>query len=431
MPQLLTNGKSPRSFWRIRFTVVSLCALATFICYMDRVSISIAIIPMATEMSWDAETQGRVLSSFFLGYLLTQVLGGWLADRFGGKAILGYGVILWSLFTFITPPAAALGLTVLILVRIGMGMGEAVCFPSVYSLVGRWMPVSERSRAIGLNNSCVPLGTVFALLVTPIIVENFGWEWAFYLFGFAGLLWWLFWQKLVTAEPETHPRISQIELDEIRAETGGSDNHIDDAPTIRDLLKLRPVWAIIVAHFCTNWSVYVLLSWLPTFVNKGLGVDFASVGILTMLPHICAFFAMNYAGRMADKMISKGMDITKVRKIMQTLASGGLAVAFLFVGSVNSVTAAITIMCIGTAFSAFVTGGFLVNHMDIAPRHAGKLMGLTNTAGTLPGIVGVYISGLILQATGSWSLVFQVTAGITLLGLIFYLAFASGKKIYN
>jgi ACS family sodium-dependent inorganic phosphate cotransporter len=103
----------------------------------------------------------------------------------------------------------------------------------------------------------------------------------------------------------------------------------------------------------------------------------------------------------------------------------------LLVGEVTTVTAAIGIMCIGSFIGGFVTGGFAVNHMDIAPCHAGKLMGLTNTAGTIPGVIGVYVSGLILDATGSWALVFQVTAGVTLFGLVFYLIFASSEQLYD
>ena len=100
-------------------------------------------------------------------------------------------------------------------------------------------------------------------------------------------------------------------------------------------------------------------------------------------------------------------------------------------GEVESAWAAIAVMSVGTALGAFVTGGFAVNHMDVAPRHAGTLMGLTNTAGTVPGVIGVFVSGLILEATGSWALVFQVTAGITLFGLAFFLLFASGKRLID
>ncbi len=415
--------------WPRRYNVVGLSFLAVFVCYIDRVNISVAIIPMAADLGWSMQTQGLVLSSFFVGYLLLQVVGGQLADRFGGKVVLATGVLLWSLFTILTPPAAFMGIGILIATRILMGMGEAVTFPSIYSLYSRWVPLTERARAIGLTNSGIPLGTVFALVVTPYIVEAFGWEWAFYLFGIVGGFWFILWQRAVTATPLTHPTISEAELGIIDA--GATPRAATDRVPWKALMTSMPVWAIIVAHFCNNWSLYVLLSWLPTFVNKGLGFDYASVGWVTMIPHIASFLFLNIAGNVADRLIARGMAVGHVRKLMQTIGFGGLSIALMIVGQVESAWMAIGVMTVGNALAAFVTGGFAVNHMDIAPKYAGTLMGITNTAGTIPGIIGVFISGLILELTGSWALVFQVAAGITLFGLVFYLVFSSGKRLFD
>jgi len=417
------------SHWPRRHLVVFLAFLSVFVCYIDRVNISVAIIPMAEDLGWSLGTQGTVLSSFFVGYLLLQIVGGRLADRFGGKVVLGAGVLLWSLFTILTPPAAWMGFTVLLLVRVGMGMGEAVTFPSIYSLFSKWVPLSERSRSVGLVNSGIPFGTVFALIVTPIIVQKMGWEWAFYLFGAVGVLWFLFWQVSVTARPQEHAAVSSSELAVIEETNAYVENA--DTPKLTEFLKSGAVWAIIVAHFCNNWSLYVLLSWLPTFVNKGLGVDYASVGWFTMIPHIASFIFLNIAGNVADWLIRSGIDVGRVRKIMQTIGFGSIATALAIVGEVESAWMAIAIMTVGNALGAFVVGGFVVNHMDIAPRHAGTLMGITNTAGTIPGIIGVAVSGYILEMTGSWALVFQVASGVTLVGLVAFLLFSRGRKIFD
>lgn len=418
------------AYWPRRYILVGLTFLSVFICYIDRVNISIAIIPMAEELNWNSRTQGLVLSSFFVGYLLLQIVGGRLSDRFGGKVVLGAGVLVWSLFTILTPPAAMVGLSLLIAARIAMGMGEAVTFPSIYTNYGRWIPIEERSRAVGFTNSGIPLGTVFALIVTPIIVQRLGWQWAFYLFGIVGVVWFVAWHRIIASAPESDAAMSTEELELIKAGVAAAKDEVD-APTILEFLKHRPVQALIVTHFCNNWSLYVLLSWLPTFVNKGLGVDYASVGWVTMIPHAASFLFLNIAGNITDRLIRGGMAIVKVRKLMQTIGFGGLSIALFTVGEVDSVWMAISIMTVGTALGAFVTGGFAVNHMDIAPRHAGTLMGITNTAGTIPGIIGVYVSGVILDVTGSWALVFQVAGGITLFGLIVFLLFASSDKIFD
>ena len=118
-------NESNSGFWKTRYSVILMCFAATFVCYIDRVNISVAIIPMAEEFKWDLETQGIILSSFYVGYLIMQVMGGFLADRFGGKVVLGLGVLIWSFFTIATPWAAFSGMIGLLAARVGMGLGEA------------------------------------------------------------------------------------------------------------------------------------------------------------------------------------------------------------------------------------------------------------------------------------------------------------------
>ena len=426
IPTTLTGARG----WPARYTVMAMAAIAVFICYMDRVIISVAIIPMAADYGWNPEQMGRVLSSFFVGYLLTQVAGGWLAERYGGKIVLGAGVVFWSLFTIITPIAAAGGMAALLVTRVLMGVGEGVTFPSIYAMFGRWIPLTERSRAIGILFSTIPLGSVFALLATPWIVSHFGWEVAFYAFGAVGFVWWAVWQRNATPTPEQHPRMTQAELADIRG-ADYQDTPGGPPPPLLVLLRTPAVWAIIVCHFCANWGSYVLLAWMPTYINKGLGVDFESVGIFTMIPSVFAFLSMNAGGWIADRMIRGGMDVTRVRKIMQTVGFGGSAVILALVGYVQSIPLAIALMSLGNVFGGAVAGGFGVNHLDIAPRGAGIIMGLSNTAATIPGIIGVYISGLILAATDSWALVFQTAAAVYLFGLLFYAIFGSSKKLFD
>lgn len=417
-------------FWQSRYTVIAMCFAATFVCYIDRVNISVAIIPMSEEFGWDVRTQGAILSSFYVGYLVMMIYGGRLADRYGGKLVLGFGVLIWSLFTIVTPWAAVAGLIGLFITRIGMGLGEAVTFPSVYSLITRWFPADEKSKAVAFNSSGIPIGTVFALIVTPVIVVHLGWQWAFYLFGMVGVLWYLAWRKLVSSTPQEHPTISAQELAYLE-ENASASGAVEETLPLMGFLRNKAVWAVIVAHFCSNRTLYVILSWLPKYVNEGLGVSFAAIGLIAMLPHITSFFCLNIAGNIADRMIKSGMDVTFVRKLMQTIAFGGLATCLLLISTVDTVWAAIGILCLGKVFSAAGVGGYAVNHMDISPRHAGTLMGITNTAGTIPGIIGVFITGLILEATNSWAMVFQVTAGVTLFGMVFYLIFASGEQQFD
>ncbi|WP_173205217.1 MFS transporter [Sphingopyxis sp. BSNA05] len=230
----------------------------------------------------------------------------------------------------------------------------------------------------------------------------------------------------IASSPRLQPGISQAELDLIAADTI-ADTPVGPTPW-RALMTNMPVWAVIVAHFCNNWWFYVLLAWLPTFVTKGLGVDYASVGYFAMMPHIALFLCINLSGVVADRLIGRGMTITHVRKLMMLIGFGGSIAALLLVAQAEDAVTAITIMTVGSALGAFAVSGFFVNHMDIAPEHAGTLMGITNTAGTIPGIIGVLVSGWILDITGSWALVFQVAAAVAAFGLVFYLIFGSGER---
>lgn len=412
-----------------RFKVITLTFLAVFICYIDRVVISLAIIPMSSEMGWSDTERGIVLGMFYLGYIFTQIPGGLLSDRYGAKLVLGIGLLVWSVFTLITPLAFFAGFYWLLLSRLGMGLGEAVTFPAWHSLYARWIPFKERARSVALTNSAIPIGTIFGLLVTPIIITRLGWQWAFYLYGAVGFIWYYFWNKHAFSSPKKDPNISEEELIYIQENAPASEE--DEPLPIKKLLFNRPLWAIAVAHFCNNYSLFVFLSWLPAFINEGLGVPWAAVGLLAMLPHLASFIFTNVGGYFADYLTNKGVKLITVRRLCNSIGFGGAGIALCIVPMFDSVGAVITIMCIGNVFAGFSAGGFIVNHADIGPKYTGRLMGITNSLAAIPGLIGGILTGMILDATNSWSMVFYVTAGVTFFGGIFYLLFASTEKQFD
>ncbi len=414
--------------WPQRFNVIGLCALATFICFLDRVNISVAIIPMAGELGWSLSTQGLVLSAFFWGYLATQVLGGWLADRYGGARVLGLAVVWWSAFTLLTPPVVG-SLLLLFAVRVGLGMGEGVAFPATYSIIARWIPLPERTRSIALLGSGIPLGTAAALLASPWIVQHFGWQMAFYSFALLGFAWYAVWRAQVSDDPATDPRIDPREREYILSHRPPLDG--GTPVSWRRLLAHRATWAVIIAHFANNWGIYVILSWLPTYFVRELGVDVSQVGGYAMLPWLTMFVMNNVVGWIADALLNRGVDVTRVRKLMQTVGFAGPAAFLLAVSDVSSAPQAALYIACALGLASFSLAGYGVNHLDIGPRYAGVLLGFSNTAATIPGIVGVALTGWILETTGSWSMVFGLAAGVYALGLVCWLAMATGERIFE
>ena len=198
--------------WSRRRVLVGLCFLACFIAYTDRVNISVAAVAMREELGWSQTEKGLVLS-VVLHRLHALHVRERLRSRSATAAATcsGCAVVAWSAFTLLTPPAAAVSIPLLIAARIFMGIGEAAIFPAAVELYSRWIPVTERTRAMARLLSGIPMGTVVGLMATGWIVGRWHWSMAFYSFGVLGLVWAVVWFARVANDPETDPRITAAE----------------------------------------------------------------------------------------------------------------------------------------------------------------------------------------------------------------------------
>ncbi|KAH7302598.1 hypothetical protein KP509_23G079200 [Ceratopteris richardii] len=411
-----------------RWVIVILCFFAFLLCNMDRVNMSIAILPMSAEFNWDHTTVGLVQSSFFWGYLLTQIAGGIWADRIGGKQVLGFGVVWWSLATMATPIAAKIGLPVLLFVRACMGIGEGVAMPAMNNLLSKWIPLSERSRSLALVYSGMYLGSVTGLAFSPSLIHKFSWPSVFWSFGSLGAFWYLAWQRFASSSPLEDPKISAEEKKLILG------NNIKKEP-IKEipwklLLSKAPVWVLIVCHFCHNWGTFILLTWMPTYYCQVLKFNLMESGLFSVLPWLTMAIAANLGGWIADTLVSKGVSVTNVRKLMQSVGFLGPAFFLSQLSHVTSPFSAVLCMTCSQGFDAFSQSGLYSNHQDIGPRYAGVLLGLSNTAGVLAGVLGTAATGYILQH-GSWDDVFKVAVGLYLFGTLIWNLFATGERIFD
>ena len=429
-----SNAASPAgSRWLVSMTV-----LAVYICMIDRIAISIAIIPMAEENGWSPTVQGAVMSAFFLGYVTLQIPAGYLSDRFGGKWVLGLGVLFWSLFTLLTPASAALGISILLACRFLMGVAEAVTWPSIYSLYSRWVHPDRRASAVGLMNSGISGGSVIALICTPWLISVWSWQGAFYLYGLLGILWFAIWAPIARSRPavETDWDASEAALanpkslqDENQAET--LSQPVYPRLTVRGMLRSQAVWAIAIAHICINWSLYLVLSWFPTFVNRELGADLQLAGFLALAPTLVSLIMAPTAGRLFDRLVARGADRLKIRRWMQSIAFLGITGAMLGITLTDSLAVSVTVITLSNALTAFSIGGFATNHLDIAPNQSGLLMGVTNTLAAVSSSLSVFVSGWIQTATGGWDAVFQTAAGVSLLGAVIYVRMSGVKREFD
>jgi Sugar phosphate permease len=426
---IAVSGDGTRIRWQKRHTVMLLCFMAAFICYMDRVSISIAVVAMQEQYGYSETTKGLILSSFFLGYCLFQIPSGYLANRFGGRLTLGLAVLIWSVFTIITPFAAMTSIPVLIAARIGMGLGEAALMPGVFNLYSRWIPQNERSRAVSFVLSGVPTGTVFALLSAGLIVAAWNWPALFYVFGGFGIIWVVIWFARIHPTPAQHPTISEAERT-LLADVGQKPVNVPDSIPWRALAFKPPLIAIFINTFCCNWTMFVLLAWLPSYLVKSQDFGIVGAGFYSALPWLIMFVVINLAANLADRMIAGGKSVTFVRKLMQTVGMLGSAL-FLILAAGGWLLGPVLSMCGAIGMLAFTFAGYAPNTLDVAPRYADVLAGITNTIGTLPGVFGVAITGWLVQQTGTFGSAFAIAAGLNIVAAIVWLLFATGKKVVD
>jgi ACS family sodium-dependent inorganic phosphate cotransporter len=410
--------------WR---TTTLALALAVATCYADRANAPTAIVAMKDGLGWGKYEEGLVLGAFFYGYGATQILGGRLADRAGGKTTLGWGVATWSAATAMTPVAARAGLVPLIVVRVVLGMGEGVAFPACHAMIARETPRERRSTAAAAVTAASYAGAAFAFAVTPVLVRAFGWPSAFYCFGALALVWAPFWFALPDRR-ETGRDEDEDEDEETRGFIAESNDAASTSAASfaiwKELVRRREVRAICVAQFTQSWGMYGLLSWLPTYFNEAQGVDLADLPAFTFVPYVLQGVLGFGVGVVADDLIhEKNVPVKTVRRAAQCAGTLGPALCLLAAASPlaeGNATFAAVAVDLGLALSALTLAGVSVSHLDIAPQHAGMVFATGNTAATLAGALAVPVSGAILDASDSWSLVFAVIAFVYVSGAIYW-----------
>ncbi|CAN6175294.1 unnamed protein product [Urochloa humidicola] len=426
-----------------RYKLIGATSLAFVICNMDKVNLSVAIIPMSHQYGWNSSTAGLVQSSFFWGYALSQLPGGWMAKLFGGRKVLEVGVVTWSLATAIIPAVAGF-MPGLVLSRILVGIGEGVSPSAATDLIARSIPLQERSRAVAVVFGGLSFGSVLGLLFAPPIIQNLGWESVFYIFGLLGIIWCIGFKSL----NERQLGANKVLLSLGQSSTGSSglvssavssessDSSLEDLQnSLKDVpwgafFKSKAVWAMIYAHFCGSWGHYTCLSWLPTFFSEELNLNLTEAAWVSVLPPLGSMVITSIAAPFADNLISNGVDTTKVRKICQTIAFVSPAI-FMMLSSVDlglPPWEIVAFLTSGLALSSFAFSGLYCMHQDISREYASILLGITNTVGAVPGIVGVALTGYLLDSTHSWSVsLFAPSIFFYLTGTVVWLAFASSE----
>lgn len=242
---------------------------------------SVAIIPMAQEFGWSPGTAGLVQSSFFYGYMLVQLPGGYLASRFSGRRVLPAGVAMWSAATAAVPLLAST-LPGLCLSRALVGLGEGVAPSAVNDMVARVVPQSERSRSISLIFGGLHVGSILGLLAAPPLIERFGWASVFYAFGAVGAVWVAAFERVVREDGPLMEEARSVML------TDESRTGVATVVPWRAFVRSAPVRALMFTHLCNNWFHYTILAWLPSYFADTLQMDLVQASqVRALFIHEC------------------------------------------------------------------------------------------------------------------------------------------------
>ncbi|XP_076045681.1 putative inorganic phosphate cotransporter [Oratosquilla oratoria] len=461
------KAKAPKAFWGVRHTLVLMGFLGFASTYGMRVNLSVAIVAMVNytstsstdnngddgntcplpedggsqdstqevtgEFHWDENVQGLMLAAFFYGYAVSNLFGGRLAEHFGGKVVLGWGIVLTGVFTVISPFCAWVAPELFFAIRVIEGLTEGVTFPAMHLLLATWAPAVERSHFSSLVYAGIQFGTVITMPVSGWLCNTDflgGWPSVFYIFGALGIVWGVFWYFLAYDLPEEHPRITQEELLYIQSWTADNKQKKTLAVPWRDIFTSRPFIAVAILHFGNNWGFYTLLTELPTYLKNIQHYDMKSNGLVSALPYLIMWLVSVAYSTTIGQLSRRGkISLVGIRKLSASIAAYGPMLALVAMCFVNcDRTLALVVLCLAMGLNGAVYCGYTSSHMDLAPNFAGTLMGLTNSFGTIPGIAAPSVTGAITyqnQTLGAWRVVFGLAAVLYLLSATFYISFIS------
>lgn len=383
--------------------------------YVDRVALSVASKPIATEFNISPVEMGYLFSSFLWLYLVCLIPMGIVVDRFGTRAVNAWGMAFWSLATVFTGFAWSFGS--LLSTRLAMGIGESTTYPAGGRVIREWAPRGERGLATAIFNSGAYAGPAFGALLVAWLIDAFGWRGAFMAAGSIGFVWLAVWLVLYR-KPEHATFIDEAERLTILRERDASVDALSQAgrPSgVATLLRSQTMWGLALTQGCGVYTQYLFLTWLPNYLQTTKDLSIIKTGLYTALPYAIAVVLGMLLGRLSDKMLTAGGGIgegQRRRMVVLMMLSSSVILLAPVVDNIWLILALITISLTGisTAISLNIA---LLNDLLRSPQDAGKAMGILITGGNVFGILAPIVTGYVIAGTGSYNWAF-VVAGLLL-----------------
>jgi ACS family glucarate transporter-like MFS transporter len=400
---------------RTRWMILAMLFAITTINYADRATISIAAPEIKKALGLSSVQMGFVFSAFAWSYVLAQLPGGWLLDRFGSKITYFFSIFLWSVFTMFTGAAGFVAggtaVTLLFVLRMMVGAAEAPSFPGNSRIASAWFPTQERGLAAALFNSAQYFATVLFAPIMGWLVHSFGWQSVFYVMGGLGVLMSFVWLKTIYG-PREHPRVSASELKYIeeggalvdleRSTRSAQPSQIDTFACIKELLSNRMLLGVYIGQYCITTLTYFFLTWFPVYLVQERHMTILKAGFVASLPAIAGFLGGVVGGWMSDRLSKAGYSLSVSRKVPIVI---GMLMSMSMIACNYIQTDMLVVAIMSLAFFGKGVGalGWAVVS-DTSPKEAGGLSGaLFNTFGNTAGITTPIVIGYIVETSGSFA----------------------------
>lgn len=391
---------------KVSSRLLALLVISVFINYIDRGNLSIAAPLLKDELHLSASQLGILLSSFFWTYASFQFVSGWLVDRFAVGWVMAAGFFLWSMATAAT--GLMHGFLLLLMVRLVLGVGESVAYPSYSKILAKYFPEERRGFANSLivaGNTC---GPGFGMFLGGMLMARYGWRSFFVVLGLISLLWLVPWFRWMprTQKPETQ------------------DPALDVAtPSLSDILKLRSAWGTCAGLFCVNYLSYFLITWLPFYLVRERHFSMDKMARIAGVSYLSAALASALCGWFSDRRIVAGATPTRVRK---TVLGAGMACAgAALVGCVvaRSDISIMWLILAAASFGAASSNMWGITQTLAGPQAVGRWTGFQNFCGNLAGIIAPALTGFVVDRTGEFFWPFLIAAGVAIAGTFVWVFF--------
>ncbi|MEO8938739.1 MAG: MFS transporter [Burkholderiaceae bacterium] len=411
--------------FKVRHLILGLMCMLYFVAYIDRVNISVAAPFIRKEFGLSPTELGILFSAFAYPYAAMQIFGGWCADKFGPRIVLTVLSLIWATATILC--GFAWGLTSLLVFRMILGLGEGGAFPTATRAFTFWLPSTERGFAQGLTHSFARLGGAVTPPIVIGIVAWYGWRESFIALGVLSLLWTALYVWFFRNTPIEHKWMTPGELKEIGIDTAKMKQTSRGKTPWAEMI--RKMWLVTFVDFCYGWSLWVFLTWLPSYLKDARGFDLKQLALFASLPLLAGVVGDTLGGVVSDQIYKRTGNLKIARRIMLVIGQGGALVFILPVVGANDPVVAVALLSASFFFLELTNAVLWSLPMDIAGRYAGTAGGMMNTGFGVAGMISPVAFGYLIEKTGSYQVPFGVSAGLLAVGIVASLFVDATRKV--